>query len=89
MNILTIVVRPCEPRQFGVNEPEQSRNNRIISLTDCKKILNRNGNYYTDEEILKIRDFLIALAELQYLDYKAKQNEAGHIIHQGVDRRAG
>lgn len=49
------------------------QNDNIISLTECRKILNRQGNHYTDEEILKIRDFLIALIEIQYDDYKTKK----------------
>jgi hypothetical protein len=62
-----------------------SRNNKIISLTDCKRILNRNGNFYSDEQILAIRDFLILLAELQYSHYKSKQNETRDIVHKSVD----
>lgn len=35
-----------------------------ISLTDCKRILNANGNNYSDEEILKIRNWLYHYSEL-------------------------
>lgn len=38
--------------------------NRKLSLLECKKILNTNGLCYTDEEILKIRDYLYHLADL-------------------------
>lgn len=54
-------------------------------MTDCKRILNRNGNNYSDEEILKIRDFLIALAELQYKDYKSREDETGDLIHKSLN----
>ena len=37
----------------------------MISFNTCKKLLNSNGNKYTDEEIYKIRDYLYQLAEIQ------------------------
>jgi hypothetical protein len=37
----------------------------MLSLTKCKKTLNKNGIKYTDEEIEKIRLFLYNLAEIQ------------------------
>lgn len=30
--------------------------NNKVTLAECRKILNRNGVQYTDEEILEIRD---------------------------------
>ena len=38
---------------------------RRISLKEAKRILNRNGNAYSDEEVKKIVDHLYALAELE------------------------
>lgn len=38
--------------------------NRKLSLVECKKILNTDGLCYTDEEVLKIRDYLYHLADL-------------------------
>ncbi len=35
----------------------------MLTLTECKKILNRNGIDYTNEEIEIIRQFLYAIAE--------------------------
>lgn len=35
-----------------------------MSLTACKKILNKDGLNYTDEEIIKIRDWLYVMAEI-------------------------
>lgn len=37
--------------------PESKR----LSLNECKKILNADGLLYTDEEIIKLRDFLYHL----------------------------
>lgn len=36
-----------------------------VSLSEAKRILNRNGNAYSDEEVKKIVDYLYALAELE------------------------
>lgn len=38
----------------------------MLSLTKCKKKLNKNGTYYTDEEVLIIRNFLYKLAEVYH-----------------------
>lgn len=40
-------------------------NARRISRKAAKRILNRNGNAYSDEEVKKIVDYLYALAELE------------------------
>lgn len=50
-----------------------------ISLTECKKILNKNGNHYTDNEIIEIRNWLyfiseISLASLEDNELKQKTN---------------
>lgn len=38
--------------------------NRKLSLIECKKILNTDGLCYTDEEVLKIRDWLYQMADI-------------------------
>ena len=38
--------------------------NKKLSLIECKKTLNTNGLCYSDEEILKIRDWLYRVAEI-------------------------
>lgn len=43
---------------------EQKEESRRISLKDCRKILNKGELTYTDEEILKIRDFMYCLAAI-------------------------
>jgi len=35
-----------------------------LSLIECKKILNTDGLCYTDEEVLKIRDWLYHMADI-------------------------
>jgi hypothetical protein len=48
--------------------------NRKLSLIECKKILNTDGLCYTDEEVLKIRDWLYQMADIAIdgLDKNAK-----------------
>ena len=50
----------------------ESENGKItvhekFSLAFCKKILNLKGNKYTDEQILLIRDYVYALATLDFI----------------------
>lgn len=37
----------------------------MLSNNECKRILNRNGNKFTDDEIEQIRDFLWDLAQIE------------------------
>lgn len=48
---------------------------RKISVEECKKMLNKNGNNYTDEEVVKIRDFLYVLVHIEMEYIKTKLNE--------------
>lgn len=38
-----------------------------LSLEHCRKVLNRDGLNYTDEEVILVRDYLYAMAEIDYL----------------------
>ena len=44
----------------------------MLSNTKCKKILNKNGVLYTDEEVILIKETLYKLAEIMLRDYKIK-----------------
>lgn len=37
----------------------------MLSVVVCKKILSRNGDNYTDDQIRDIRDFLWSLAQME------------------------
>jgi hypothetical protein len=41
----------------------QEKNNKL-SLTECKRILALNGLHHSDEQIIKIRDWLEHFAEM-------------------------
>ncbi|HSH66543.1 MAG TPA: hypothetical protein VLB84_12325 [Bacteroidia bacterium] len=40
--------------------------NKRLSLTECKKILNANGILYTDEEVIEIRNWMYHMAEIVF-----------------------
>jgi hypothetical protein len=40
-----------------------------ISIERCRKILNKGERKYSDEEIIKIRDFLYHLGHIAYDEY--------------------
>jgi hypothetical protein len=43
--------------------------NEKLSLTQCKKSLERDGSVYTDAQVIAIRDFLYRMAEWDYEVY--------------------
>jgi hypothetical protein len=80
-------------------------NDEKLSIEFCKKILNVNDNFYSDEEIFRIREFLYELAEIESRHFKdwQKQQESkiitinrndyetteSHPIHSSEYRRTG
>ena len=49
----------------------------LINLSECRKILREDGEKLTDDEIVKLRDYLNLLAEIAIESYdNKKQNEA-------------
>ena len=57
-------------------------NARRISIKEAKRILNRNGNVYSDEEMKKIVDYLYTLAELAGKNQETR-TEMTHRIFSG------
>ena len=43
---------------------------QMLSNTKCKKILNKNGIHYTDEEIVLIKNVLYKMAEIFWKNEK-------------------
>jgi hypothetical protein len=37
----------------------------MLSDEECKKILNRNGGNYTDDQVRNIKEFLLLLAQVE------------------------
>ncbi len=42
----------------------------MLSITECKKVLNKNGIFYSDEEIEILRDALYKIAEIVHSNNK-------------------
>ena len=53
-------------------KPEE---NTKLDVDTCKRILNTGVNAYTDQEIIRIRDYLYQLAEIECRYFKQWQNE--------------
>ncbi len=46
-----------------------------LSLEECKKTLNVDGDNFTDEQIILIRDWLYHMADIAIMDYDQRQEE--------------
>ena len=57
----------------------------MLSLDNCKKILNRSGKQYSEEEVKRIRDLLYKLARLEFNIYKKKENEKRNHLHKSIN----
>ena len=40
--------------------------NRKLSLVECKKILNTDSVFYTDDEVIELRDWLYHMADIVF-----------------------
>ena len=61
----------------------------MLSLEKCKKILNKNGKKYTDDQVEKIREFLYTMAMIEYRRYEKKKQQdekESIIISEGINR---
>lgn len=60
----------------------------MLTTEKCKKLLEENGNTYTEEEVISIRDFLnlILEAQLSVLNINPKQDEKSSIDGTSVKR---
>jgi hypothetical protein len=57
----------------------------MVSLERCKELAKRHGYDYTDEQLLKIRDFLYQMAAIEYKIYQRKrdENKSDH-LHESI-----
>ena len=46
-----------------------------LTLKECKAILNANGDLYTDEQILRIRDYLYKLASIEVAHFNTLKKD--------------
>ena len=45
----------------------------MVSIGECKDILESRGKKYSDNEVKKIRDLLYTLATIEYKDFEEKK----------------
>lgn len=62
----------------NLKELENKQLNKLkISPQECKAILNKNGENFSDEEVKAIRDFLYALIEIDYFHFQKYVKQKG------------
>ncbi len=49
--------------------------NRKLSLNECKQTLNGSGDEYTDEQVIKIRDWLYHIADIAIEAYEMEHEQ--------------
>lgn len=67
------------PIQRPINKEREDKNQ--MPLSECRKILNRNGNRFSDDEIIEIRDFISQLADIFINHYSCSENKSTKIIN--------
>jgi hypothetical protein len=64
----------------------------MLNLNECKKILNKKKDKYTDDEIILIRDYLMKLGQINVAvitNLKEDKNEASNYHVPSEFRRPG
>lgn len=56
----------------------------MLSINDCRKILNKKGLKITKEQTKQIRDFLYSVGEIDYQIQK-KTNATGNNLHKSFN----
>lgn len=58
----------------SISKNQSTHYDNKISLSKCKSILNKNGNKYTDEQIIQIRDYLYQIAKIDVEIFKRRND---------------
>lgn len=63
----------------------------MVTLERCRTIMEKHGYQYSDEELLKIRDFLYSLVAIEFKVYQRKEleDEKSNHLHTSIIGRAG
>lgn len=88
----TTCVNLKEQKEYFSREKESTGEQKGLSLQRCKKILEQDGNKYTDEEVLKIRKLLYKLGNLEYqlfTELKSKQHDKRNPLRKSINGRTG
>jgi hypothetical protein len=60
----------------------------MLNLEKCKKILQKDGQKYTDEEVKQIRDLLYKIGQLDYQIFKSSKlsnNGKCNSLHKSIN----
>jgi hypothetical protein len=62
----------------------------MLSIEECKKHLNVNGNCYSDDDVKRIRDLMYQIGHLDYILFKKRQaaNEKSNHLHKSQHGQA-
>ena len=60
----------------------------MLSIEECKKVLNIKSNQYSDEQITQIRDLVNCLAEVYINTNTIANEENSSDLHQGLNGSA-
>ncbi|MBS1541866.1 MAG: hypothetical protein JSS73_14540 [Bacteroidetes bacterium] len=60
----------------------------MVSLDQCRQILEKSGRSYSDEQIVKMREFLYKMASIDYQLFKLAKpyDKDSNNLHPGLDR---
>ncbi len=60
----------------------------MLSIEECKRVLNKKSGEYSDEQISQIRDLVICLAEVYLESNSSIDEENSSDLHEGIYRPA-
>ena len=52
----------------------------MLTLEQCKRILNKGERKYSEEEIRSIREFLYIIAEIENNDFNTEEDECNYLL---------
>ena len=52
----------------------------MLTIEECKKLLNRGSRKYNEEEIRSIREFLYIIAEIENNDFNVEKDECDNLL---------
>ncbi len=59
----------------------------MLSIEECRKTLEKYGEYHTDEEIKQIRELLYLFVNSYIEDLENQNHEKCHHLHPSINRR--
>lgn len=79
-----VIILPANEEQLDLNE-YTSNGHRKLPLNKLREVFNQNGLYYSDEEILKMRDLLYRMAEISVSQWDRIQEKEDQTLKNPSD----